>query len=156
MALAAARPASEVDLQTIVDLAVTAAAQVRDQRGGERFLASLEPRATDPASLLRDLDDDRTMVWCGTFDDVVVGYAVARLVDDDAATIARVTELYIEPEVREVGVGEALMSAAIAWAIASGAAGIDAYALPGARETKNLFERLGLTARLITVHRDLR
>lgn len=156
MALAEARPAGDADVELITALADAATTQTRSQRGGERLLASLGPRATDEAGLRRDLADERTMVWCGTFDDVVVGYAIARLVDDGEATLARVTEIYAEPEVRDVGVGEALMSAAIAWAISSGAVGIDAYALPGARETKNLYERLGLTARLITVHRDLR
>ena len=35
------------------------------------------------------------------------------------------------------------------------AAGIDGFALPGDRETKNFFERFGLTARAILVHRSL-
>jgi hypothetical protein len=43
----------------------------------------------------------------------------------------------------------------IAWATAAGCRGIDAIALPGARDTKNFFERMGLVARAIIVHRRL-
>ncbi len=43
----------------------------------------------------------------------------------------------------------------IAWCEEHGCAGIDAVALPGNRATKNFFERYGLTARALLVHRRL-
>ena len=43
----------------------------------------------------------------------------------------------------------------LAWATAQGCFGIDALALPGNRATKNFFERYGLTARAIIVHKRL-
>ena len=64
--------------------------------------------------------------------------------------------VFVDPRARDVGVGEALIGAATTWALASGCVGLDGLALPGDRHTKNLYERSGLTARLITVHRDLR
>lgn len=118
-----------------------------------RAFGRSEPMAD---SLRADLDDPSTMVWCGEWEGVLAGYAVARLVAEGKSLLVRVEDLYTQREVRDVGVGEALLSAALAWAIASDAQGIDAFALPGARDTKNLFERFGLKARLLTVHRDLR
>jgi hypothetical protein len=41
------------------------------------------------------------------------------------------------------------------WAASNDATGLDAIALPGMRDTKNFFERFGLTARAITVHKKL-
>ena len=61
----------------------------------------------------------------------------------------------MEPEARELGVGELLLEAAIGWAEAHGCRGIDAMALPGIRASKNLFERFGLKARRLVVHRPL-
>ena len=40
-------------------------------------------------------------------------------------------------------------------AIEHGAVGIDSFALPGDRETKNFFETQGMVARLIHVYRPL-
>jgi GNAT superfamily N-acetyltransferase len=54
-----------------------------------------------------------------------------------------------------VGIGELVMDALVAWAQDHGCEAIDAVALPGDRETKNFFERFGLTARAIVVHRRL-
>ena len=63
--------------------------------------------------------------------------------------------LYVEPGARGVGVGEAVMDAVVTWSESKGCRGIDGFALPGDRETKNFFERFGLTARAILVHRSL-
>ena len=47
------------------------------------------------------------------------------------------------------------MEEVLAWASAAGADGVDSIALPGDRVTKNFFERFGLTARALQVHRRL-
>ncbi len=62
----------------------------------------------------------------------------------------------MEPDAREVGVGEAVLARALEWATARGCIGVDAWALPGERATKNFFEAAGFTARLLVVHRSLR
>ena len=51
---------------------------------------------------------------------------------------------------------DALMTELIGWSRAHDCRGIDALVLPGMRESKNYFERFGLTARAILVHKDLR
>ena len=54
-----------------------------------------------------------------------------------------------------MGVGTALMGAAVAWCEAAGYAEIDALALPGDRATKQRLEAAGFTARLLTLSRRL-
>jgi len=83
---------------------------------------------------------------------LVVGY----LVLDVDLPIARVDQVYVTPEARELGFGDALLEAATAAATEAGAHVLEGAALPGDRDTKNLYERAGITARLITVSRRLR
>ena len=52
---------------------------------------------------------------------------------------------------RELGFGDAMLAAGLAHARARGAVVFEGEALPGDRDTKNLYERAGITARLITV-----
>lgn len=147
-----ARPATRADLDRLAELAGAARAELQPLRGGDVFLQR-EARQPDFAS---ELDDEATRVWCGTIDDVVVGYAVVSVERlPDGRMLGRVRELFVEPEGREVGVGEQLIGEVIAWCSARGCAGIDAHALPGARETKNFFETAGFTARLLVVHKRL-
>lgn len=151
----AARPALPDDLPTIALLHRAATRQLAAERGGEVW-SRQHDRQGGPETEL-DLDDPTQLVLAGTIDDVVVGYArvVAQpLADGDE--LAVLTDIYVEDEAREVGIGEALLDAAIAWARQRGCIGIDSLALPGMRATKNFFEAAGLVARAIVVHKDLR
>ena len=87
----------------------------------------------------------------------VVGYLYADTVPlaDRPRPMAVIRELYVEPDGRDVGIGEALMDGVLAWAREQGCDGVDSFALPGNRALKNLFERYGLVARAILVHRPL-
>ena len=154
-----ARPATPADLDRLVELATEARRELLPLRGGDVFLER-EARHGDGgalrASFEANLADAASAVWCGTVDDVVVGYCVASAdALDDGRTLGRITDLFVEDGAREVGVGERLMAEAIAWCATRGCFGIDAYALPGARQTKNFFETAGFTARLLVVHHRL-
>lgn len=152
----AARPATRDDLASVTGLARRAIEELRPTRGGELW-ARHEARA-EPVdeTLAADLDNPDACVLVGTIDDVVVAYAVAVIeMLHDGSSLARVTDLYAEPEAREVGVGEELLDAIIAWATERRCAGVDSLVLPGNRETKNFFESFGLVARAIVVHRSL-
>ena len=73
----------------------------------------------------------------------------------DGRAVAVVHQLFVEEAARELGVGEALLDTAIGFARARGCFAIESLALPGDRDLKNLFERFGLVARAIVVHKDL-
>jgi GNAT superfamily N-acetyltransferase len=152
----AARPATGEDVARLAQLVDEAVAEQTESRGG-RIWSAREARAVPAESSLAALVEDRgALVLAGTIDDAVVGYAVA--VTEVLRTGDRlgiVTDVYVEPEAREVGVGEALLDRVVAWCEEAGCIGIDALALPGNRQTKNFFESFGFTARAIVVHRRL-
>jgi GNAT superfamily N-acetyltransferase len=81
--------------------------------------------------------------------------AVGYLVLDVDGAIARIDQVFVTPGARELGFGDALVEAATDAARSAGATYLEGEALPGDRETKNLFERAHITARLITVSRRL-
>lgn len=151
------RPAVPADAGRLGELAAAAIDELRPQRGGAVW-SRREARAQPPgASILSALGDPLRLVVAGTIDDVVVGYAVVRRERlRTGEWIGVVEDLFVEPGAREVGVGEAMMDHLLAWCRQHGCVGIDALALPGNRAAKNFFERFGLTARAIVVHRDLR
>lgn len=80
---------------------------------------------------------------------------VGFLVLDIDGDVAHIDQVYVTADARELGFGDALVEAAVAEARAAGASVIEGHALPGDRDTKNLYERAGITARLITVSRRL-
>lgn len=140
----------------VAGLASQATAELSELRGG-RVWSRLEARP-DPQldSLARDLQADDALVVVGTIDEAVVGYGAIRLVElHDGSTLGRVGDIYVLPDARGVGVGEAMMELLMAWAGRRGCIGVDSLALPGDRSTKNFFETHGLVARAITVHRTL-
>lgn len=152
-----ARQAAEADMAVLAELASTATAELSELRGGtvwSRLEARVDPQRE---SLGVDLRDDDAMVVVGTIDEAVVGYGAIRLVKlHDGSHLGRLSDIYVLPEARGVGVGEAMMDLLMAWADRRGCIGVDSLALPGDRHTKNFFETHGLVARAITVHRSLR
>lgn len=150
------RPAEQSDLSELTALMDTAVLELRGQRGGDALSWALDRNASSLHALTSALDSPDTMLWCGLWENVLAGYAIASVITEGDEQVVLITDVYTTPEVRDVGVGELLLESAIAWATVLDAVAIDAYALPGARESKNLFERFGLTARLITVRRHLR
>ncbi|MYB23632.1 MAG: GNAT family N-acetyltransferase [Acidimicrobiia bacterium] len=142
------------DCGALATLEDAARQEVANQRGGAMLLAIHWPEALGHAGFGRLLDGGAARVWLGAVDGAPLGFALARpLALADGRSLAVVDALYVLPEARGVGLGEALMDEVLAWAAATGAAGVDALALPGDRVTKNFFERYGMTARALQVHR---
>jgi GNAT superfamily N-acetyltransferase len=152
----AARAAIPEDLPRLAELAAEAIAELTVTKGGAIW-ARRDARAEPlEAGLAADLADPRCCVLAATIDDVVMGYAVARKeVLRDGAAMAVLSDIFVDPGCRGIGLGEALMDEVVAWAETQGCIGIDSLALPGNRETKNFFETFGLVARAIIVHRPL-
>ena len=151
-----ARPAGPDDGSEIVRLLADALAAVAGERGGDAWLSTGAATRPLDAFATGELADDGAVILLGLIDDVPVGLLHARLDRwRDGAVVTVVHHLFVEPGAREVGVGEALLDAAIEWARARDSAAIESLALPGDRALKNMFERFGLVARAIVVHKDL-
>lgn len=150
-----ARPATGDDVERLAELATAAKAELAANRGGSIWVRREARAATDDAAMSAALAAPGLVV-AGTIDEVVVGYAIVR--PDrlaDGAVLGVLEDLYVEPDARGVGVGEALMDQVLAWAAANGCTGLDSMVLPGDRAAKNFFESFGLVARAILVHRPL-
>ncbi|CAN5402551.1 hypothetical protein BH10ACT1_BH10ACT1_27200 [soil metagenome] len=153
-----ARAAVATDAGVVAALARQGIAELLPNRGGSlwsRREARAEPLDEAITAAVSGLEEAVHAV-VGTIDEVVVGYGVMHIEAlHDGRPLAVVTDLYVDPDGRGIGIGEAMMDLLIAEARTAGAVGIDAIALPGDRHTKNFFETFGLTARAILVHKSL-
>ena len=82
---------------------------------------------------------------------VVVGYLVLGI----RHPLAKVDEVYVTPQARQLGFGDALLDAGVVIARDEGCSLLEGESLPGDRDTKNLYERAGIKARLITVSTEI-
>ena len=150
------RPASAEDIPRVVELARLMRAELGAMRGGTLWLereAWPEPlEDTYDALLARD----DALVLLGSIDDAVIAFA-AVVVEQlrSGARLGVITDLFVEAEAREVGVGEVLVDALVEHCRAAGCIGVDATALPGHRAAKNFFETHGFTARALAMHKRL-
>lgn len=142
-----ADPGDGNDIAQLELLEAEARAALDGQRGGERWLIEHPEVGAQWHETCADND-----VWLAHIGQVVVGYMVAKLGTD---LIVRVDQVWITPEARELGFGDELLATAIAHARSNGAVAVEGQALPGDRHTKNLYERAGIVARLITTYRSL-
>lgn len=98
-----------------------------------------------------------TVSFVGELDGVVVGFLVARiepmLPQAEGAAIGAIRLVFVDHEAREVGVGEAMLAAAIEALRHRGVTVFDAHVLPGHRLVKNFFESGGFKARSIVMSR---
>lgn len=150
-----ARSATRDDIEELLRLAHEGRAGVRDARGGAMWLARHAPPEPLAETYRTAIDDDLSHTVLGCIDDVPLGFLLARVDPTLEPRIAIVEELYVTPEARGVSLGELMMNDTVDWASSAGCTGIDGYALPGDRATKNFFETFGLVARGIVVHRAL-
>lgn len=144
------------DVERLAQLTADAVAEQIEGRGG-RVWSVREARGVPAHAGLADaVVDPEQLVLAGTIDGTVIGYAAARTeVLADATLLGVVTDIFVEPGARGVGVGEIMVDEVLAWCTAQGCVGVDALALPGNRETKNFFETFGFKARALVVHRSL-
>ncbi|TRZ74189.1 MAG: GNAT family N-acetyltransferase [Actinobacteria bacterium] len=83
----------------------------------------------------------------------VVAYICAEF--NRASLVCSVTQIFVDPQARQLGIGARLVGETATIARDYGCIRLDAYALPGDRKMKNLFERVGMPARLIVASRTL-
>ena len=151
----AARLATPGDLDELAALAGLAISERLTERGGPEWserIAQNEWRFEGLEAILRG-GTERLVV--GTFDDSPVGLGRCRVEElHSGRRVGVVEELYVLPDARGVGIGEAMMDLLIDWCQVQGCVAIESLALPGNRAAKNFFERFGLVARAIVVKKD--
>jgi GNAT superfamily N-acetyltransferase len=147
----AVRRATPIDVAALTPLEAEARTAAAELRGGPRVLADHPPLAQ---GWIQWVDGDATVAWLALVDEVPVGYLALELPARAGGT-GVVTQVFVTSGARELGLGEALVDAALEALVAAGAGALDAFALPGDRLTKNLFERAGVVARLIVLSRPL-
>lgn len=146
-----ARPAAGADRQACTRLLAQALVGAAAMRGGAALIGEATPvtlldrwtRAAGAARLL-----------VGEYEGAVVGLAGVTVAGTTGGRRAGMIECcYVETAARGVGVGTALLEAAIEWCGTWGCTDVDALALPGDRATKQRLEAAGFTARLLTLSR---
>jgi len=150
-----ARAATGADLAAIAALYRELAAE----------MDALRPLWSEAEGLAAPLEDSLRVVlsgppwwgYVGTLDGVLLGFLLARdepLQPPCADTkVASIRFVFTVPQARQVGLGEAMITAFLHDAGARGITLFDAHVSPGHREAKNFFESNGFTARSITMHR---
>ncbi len=146
------RPAELDDFAEVLRLLQAAGTELTGRKGFWLHARIDAPFATIEQTAL----DVLTSPWVtviGTIDRVVVGVACGRIhtMHRDGA-VGVIEGLYVEEGGRGVGVGDALLLELLDRFKAAGCIGVDSWALPGERETKNFYEAHGFSARVITVH----
>ena len=138
------RSARDSDAEVVGSLCTAAESAMSGFRGGdvlrnETTVPSFAPNSPDRVWLVAEIDG------------CVIGVLTARK-EDDTLVIDRV---YVDPSARSHGAGDALVVALLNSARSHGVVRVDGWALPGDRETKNLYERNGMTARAIIASRSV-
>ena len=83
----------------------------------------------------------------------IVGYAKGDI--DVKGTICTVGHVFVDPQARQLGIGAGLVGEIARVAKSKGCQTLDAVALPGDRKMKNLYERIGMPARLLIASKNL-
>jgi GNAT superfamily N-acetyltransferase len=142
------RAARTDDAAQIAVLEAEGRAPLNESRGGPMWLEE-HPSVEDWQSVIAG--DGRVTV--AEIDGVLVGFL--QMAEPDDRGVAAVLQVFVLPDARELGFGDILLAESIEWARSVGAVALEGEALPGDRDTKNLYERAGITARKIITYSRL-
>ena len=134
------RSVDETNLTNARDLLDQARGAARNFRGHELLLERLDDFARGAVEGRLAVHDDR-----------VVGGILWSQADGDLI----IEVLFVNPASRTIGIGEHLVHEALDYATERGLTRVLGRALPGDRETKNVFERTGLISQVILVGRTI-
>lgn len=145
--LVTSRVAVDPDRSVIEALERLAEQELRDQRGGE-LLFDLDRPLIEPRDAAAGTD---LLEAVGLVDDVVVGFARCRVLVVGAQRVAMIDTLYVHPDARGIGVGAEMLGRVRRWASDRSCAHLESQVLPGNRDAKNFFERMGMVTRRMQV-----
>jgi len=154
--LESVREATLDDLDALSRFGAQLTSELSPMRGGAVWAAQEARREPLKEAFALLLDSGQAQVLIGLLDGIPMGFGVAVIETlNDGSLLGDVTEIWVDPEARAVGLGESLLGSLTEFCIEKGCTGIDAKALPGHRQTKNFFEEQGFTARMLTMHKSL-
>jgi ribosomal protein S18 acetylase RimI-like enzyme len=148
--------ATQSDLETLVGLYRGLEAEMT----GLHRMWPLADGLDEPvaASFQAALEDPATFLLLGWIENVAFGFLLAReetmLDQTGGERIGVIRLIYVEPDAREVAVGEVMREEALSILRERGITKFDAHVLPGHRLAKNFFEAGGFAARSIVMHHD--
>jgi GNAT superfamily N-acetyltransferase len=142
------RTALTGDSSSISALESRCAQESENFRGSTHLLSAVPLIGHHLSSLLVDTNHVVLVVESA---DEMCGFAHMEITD----SVAMVRRVYVDDRARDLGAGATLIDELRDRARLQGCNRIDAYALPGDRLTKNLFERAGMKARLLIASSDL-
>ncbi|NCZ69557.1 MAG: GNAT family N-acetyltransferase [Actinobacteria bacterium] len=144
------RRATADDMGQILDIDDVSRVGMDSQRGGRAWIANHSSLRSDTSS------NPHERCFVGVIDDVVVGFAMWDIDDVPGfGRVIRVERVHVLAEARELGFGDALLASVVDEGRNRACDHVEGEALPGDRETKNLYERAGITARSIIVSKRL-
>lgn len=144
------RVATAADLDQVLAMDEQARRQLPDQRGGPEWLTE------HPALTEGDPNEIVAHTVVAEYAGAVVGFLTFRLESRPGrGLICRVDRVFVEEAAREHGCGDGMLAFTTENARRSGCAAIEGNALPGDRDTKNLYERARMKARSIVTAADL-
>lgn len=143
------REASSIDAQVLTFLDEQGRGLLEGQRGGDAWITEHPPVSTL-------LTDSRTRVLVAELTGCVIGFLTTIDTEDPMrGRLCCIERVYVDVDARGIGCGDALLAEAVGRARQRSCVFVEGEALPGDRETKNLYERAGITARRITVSKRL-
>lgn len=157
---ATARPATESDVPVLVDLYHELEREMTSLSEMWSLTSGL-PAPTDEAiaeAVAASGRDRDVHVVVGSFEGVVLGFMLATvdelLPQGDGKRLGSIRLVFVDPEARAVGVGEAMRDEMLSRLRLEGITSFDAHVLPGHRLAKNFFESGGFAARHIVMHHE--
>ena len=144
------RSASENDVIAIVELATEAQTEIAQFRGHEHLL---EVWTLTDQQWATAITSDKNIVLVALSSMSIVGYAKG--VINVKGTFCTVGHVFVDPQARQLGIGAGLVGEIARIAKVKGCQTLDAVALPGDRKMKNLYERIGMPARLLIASKNL-
>ncbi len=144
------RSASENDVIAIVELATEAQTEIAQFRGHEQLL---EVWTLTDQQWATAVTSDKSVVLVAVNSMSIVGYAKGDI--NVKGTICTVGHVFVDPQARQLGIGAGLVGEIARIAKVKGCQTLDAVALPGDRKMKNLYERIGMPARLLIASKNL-
>jgi GNAT superfamily N-acetyltransferase len=142
------RAATSADADAIAWLERLSRSATESARGGHALLG--ERPAVAPGWASR-IDGRPGSVLVGVVEGVPLGY----LAWSYDGKLAHIEHVFVHADARGLGIGDALLGAAMTAARGVGATAIEAEVLPGDREMKNLYERAGVVARKLVLRGTL-